>query len=350
MFRSKRDAELAKDIHKRIPILLNHEIEQNGWDLVLMADLINMSHDSSSFSMEPGPGLFTLYEGKMVQAYDHRASSVRIVSENLNRAGQPSPTSLSEHRDPDYYPQPEYWIDRNQIVNSLQRVGVTDVGGILAYKCVTSPTNERTMIASIVPFSGIAHSMNVIYPKVNYANSVTGLLANLNSFVCDYFVRQKIGGVNLSLFLVEQLPIIEPSTYDRISPWSSTQSVYNWIVCRILELVYTAWDIKQFAEDLGYRGSPFVWDEERRFLIRCEIDAAFFHLYGIGREDVDYIMDTFPLVKRKDEKQYHEYRTKLVILEVYDDMMKAMRTGQPYQSRLNPPPADPRVAHETKGR
>ena len=96
---------------------------------------------------------------------------------------------------------------------------------------------------------------------------------------------------------------------------------------------------------MGYDGPPFRWDEERRFLLRCELDAAYFHLYGIERDDVDYIMDTFPIVKRKDEAAHGEYRTKRVILEIYDEMAEAVRTGQLYKTRLDPPPADPRAAH-----
>ena len=81
-------------------------------------------------------------------------------------------------------------------------------------------------------------------------------------------------------------------------------------------------------------------NDERRFLLRCELDAAYFHLYGIERDDVDYIMDTFPIVKRKDEKQYREYRTKQVILEMYDEMRKAMEMGEVYRTRLVPGPGD----------
>ncbi len=51
------------------------------------------------------------------------------------------------------------------------------------------------------------------------------------------------------------------------------------------------------------------------------------------------------MVKRKDEQQHGEYRTKRVILEFYDALAEAARTGHPYQTRLDPPPADPRVAH-----
>lgn len=58
-------------------------------------------------------------------------------------------------------------------------------------------------------------------------------------------------------------------------------------------------------------------------------------------------MDTFPIVKRKDEAKWGDYRTKRVILDIYDRMQKAMDTGQPYETIPDPPPADPRVAHPT---
>src|SRR5262249_20174030 len=102
---------------------------------------------------------------------------------------------------------------------------------------------------------------------------------------------------------------------------------------------YTAYDLKGFATDCGYDGPPFRWDEERRFLLRCELDAAFFHLYGIVYNDVDYILETFSRVKYKDEQAYGEYRTKRVILDIYDTMQQAMETGTPYHTRLDPPPA-----------
>ena len=125
-------------------------------------------------------------------------------------------------------------------------------------------------------------------------------------------------------------------------------TVIDWITPRVLELVYTAWNLQPFAADCGYDGPPFRWDPARRFLLRCELDAAFFHLYGITREDVDYIMDTFPIVKRKDEAEHGGYWTEHVILEIYDEMAEAMAGGSSYQTRLDPPPADPRVAHPAR--
>ena len=143
---------------------------------------------------------------------------------------------------------------------------------------------------------------------------------------------------------------IKGYTLSRV-PWPSIDSSKNlvtptsWIVQRVLELSYTALDMESFASDCGFDGPPFRWDEARRFQLRCELDAAFFHLYGIARDDVGYIMDTFPIVKRKDEAQYGSYRTKDTILALYDALAEAQRTGQSFVSSLVPPPADPSCCH-----
>ena len=107
-----------------------------------------------------------------------------------------------------------------------------------------------------------------------------------------------------------------------------------------LELDYTSWDIEAFARDMHDDGPPFRWDEERRTLIRAELDAAYFHLYGLERDEVDHVMDSFDALIRREEKpqNFGEFRTKRLILERYDAMTEAIRTGVPYQTILDPPP------------
>ena len=165
----------------------------------------------------------------------------------------------------------------------------------------------------------------------------------------DYLSRQRVSGMHVTLSILRQLPTVRPVVLSKPAPWDTSTSTYNWMLTRSLELTFTAWKLQPFANDCGYDGPPFVWDEERRFQIRCELDAAYFHLYGIAREDVDYIMETFPIVKRKDEEKYNsDFRTKRMILEVYDATAEATKTGKVYQTLLDPPPADPRVAHKPK--
>jgi len=207
----------------------------------------------------------------------------------------------------------------------------------LGFRDVTRAVDKRTSTFTVLPWSGIGHKIPLVLSNFPHVKTLCGFLANLNSFAFDFAARQKIGGISMGFFIVKQLPVFSPDFY-------SVEMLAS-IIPRVLELTYTAWDLQPFAQDCGYNGPPFKWDEDRRFLLRCELDAAYFHLYGINRDDADYIMETFPIVKRKDEKKHGEYRTKRVILEIYDEMAEAMQTGEPYQTRLDPPPADPGVAH-----
>ncbi|MBI4601557.1 MAG: hypothetical protein HY721_06310, partial [Planctomycetes bacterium] len=120
------------------------------------------------------------------------------------------------------------------------------------------------------------------------------------AFAFDYVARQKVGGTHLTYGYLEQLPVLPPTTYAQPTPWATKSPLSSWLLPRVLELTCTAWDLSPFARDLGYDGPPFSWDDRRRFLLRAELDAAFFHLYGISRDDASYILDTFPIVRRHD--------------------------------------------------
>jgi hypothetical protein len=237
---------------------------------------------------------------------------------------------------------------------------------------ITCATNERTSLSAVIPEAPCGHSLSLIENLT--AQGVMALSSVLNSFVYDYCARQKVAGTNFNHWIWHQLPIPPSVSLCSATNWSGEEySFRSWLLPRVLELTYTAWDLQPFAQDCGYSGPPLRWDEERRFLLRSELDAAFFHLYlpaeangdwspaenetaedrarlkasfPTPRDAVSYIMDTFPIVKRKDEAKWNgEYRTKRVILEIYDAMAEAARAGIPYKTRLSPPPADAAVAH-----
>ncbi|MFI0448066.1 hypothetical protein [Actinomadura sp. 6N118] len=116
------------------------------------------------------------------------------------------------------------------------------------------------------------------------ATLAIALIATQSSLVFDYVSRKKVGGTNMGLFIWKELPTPRPK---ELTPHTF------FLTPRVLELVYTAHDMKPLACDLKDSGEPFRWDEERRIQIRAELDAYFFHLYGISREDIDYILETF---------------------------------------------------------
>ena len=115
----------------------------------------------------------------------------------------------------------------------------------------------------------------------------------------------------MSVYVFDQIPVIPPSMY-------STQILYI-ISEKILHLTYTSHSLRQFANDLGFFGEPFIWNDKERYNLQCELDAIYAHLYGLKKEEMDYILETFPIVKRKDIARYGSYRTKETILQLYDE-------------------------------
>jgi len=307
----------------------------------------------------------------MVHQFDHRFGSYSGQSVAQANQGKLPELDSEQHADPNLVSQPRYWIPESAVEERLQ--GTWERPWLLGWRDITSAVVHRTAIASVVPRVACADSLPLMFPYQESASVIALLLANLNSFALDYAARQKAGGTHLRFFILKQLPVFSPATYTLPAPWSVGMDVATWLLPRVLELVYTAWDLEPLARDFGLSTPPFRWDEERRFLLRCELDAAFFHLYlpaeasddwrpaenetaderarlkasfPTPRDVVSYIMDTFPIVKRKDEAKWNgDYRTKRVILEIYDAMAEAARTGIPYQTRLSPPPADAAVAH-----
>jgi len=222
---------------------------------------------------------------------------------------------------------PRYWVRTEDAQREQSRRRFDCTTAFLGHRRVARGNDERSCIAAIIPWG--AASYGWIISSGPDATDLACLAAAFNSFAYDYLLRGSLTQPSIPQATSEQIPVPTPITLAEYRPF---------ITCRVLELTYTAHDLAPFAANLGDDGPPFRWDVERRFGMRAELDAAFFHLYGIERDDVDYIMETFPIVKRKDEQRYGSFRTKELILDVYDAMAEATRTGVPYQTILDPPP------------
>ena len=187
---------------------------------------------------------------------------------------------------------------------------------------------------TLLPTSGMSDRAPIVRPSSAEAGAL--MVSVFNSFVFDYCTRNAISGTDLSFFIIEQLPVPTPAQF--MQQIDSEVTYKEFIIPRVLELTYTSSALQPFAHEVGYRGPPFLWCDERRFLIKCELDAAMFHLYGLDMEDLTHIMDAFPIVKRKDCEQYGEYRTKHMIQEIFTLIGEAIASRRPYRTVLSPRP------------
>ena len=172
VFRTRRDAELAESIYKRIPILIDENRKKGGnpWGIKFFT-MFHQTNDAGHFHpakywekkgykldgniyVKPKKRALPLYEAKMVQAFDHRAASVLIEDANWVRQGQKDETSLVQHQNPEFSVIPRWWVDEAVVDGGLKEQP-GDSPWFMGFKDITSPTNERTMIASFIPRSAV---------------------------------------------------------------------------------------------------------------------------------------------------------------------------------------------------
>ncbi len=350
IFRSKQDAELTKYIYYRLSILIddNDPLLGNPWDISFMR-MFDMANDSNLFQTkheleEEGFELegnhlvkgeqhyLPLYEAKMMHQFNHRFGDFSDLPPDSKSTKLPD-IPLAKLQNPDYEPLPRYWIERFWV--SCKTYHDKEYG--IGFRDITNTTNERTVICTAFPWSAVGHNLSILLTDKR-ATEAGLLIACLNSFACDFIARFKVGGIHLSFYIFKQLAVLPPEVFTDPDLEPLVKSMNE----AILELIYTSHSMQPFAKECGYDGPPFIWDEERRFELRCRLDAIFFHLYlgslsewqteaspallsylPTPRHAIEYIMSTFPIVKRKDEKEFGEYRTLRRILEIYDALPAA---------------------------
>ena len=342
IFRSPTDARIVSAVYARVPVFVRKTEEGNEcrWAARYFS-MFHMTNDSRLFRTkselveneaawpiehgcyESADGVWLpLFEGKSVQIYNHRYASIITPVGSVSGQGQSLYSSLENLSSPDYFPETRYWV------NSMHTSGI-ETGYSIGFNDVCNTNNERSLIAAIVPQVGTGNTLPLLDGMGAHDASV--LLGNLNSIPCDYFARNKIQSRHLNKYILEQLPIIPPEQFKNRKFGSKTAA--EVVRLAVLELTYTAHDLTSFARDMGYVDDadavkpPFIWDEERRLVLRAKLDAVFFHLYGItDREDIRYIYSTFPIVEREEKATYEgKYRS----CELCLAFMNALAAGNP---------------------
>jgi hypothetical protein len=362
VFRSRADAELTAKIYANAPVLIDEGkgAAGNPWGVEFRQGLFNMTSDSHLFrtaaqlrdegferegtdwvtplpeqgempvdganagelfleggGRKPRRRYVPLYEAKMIHQFDHRWAGY-----GPDGASAADSTS-DEKRDPAYEPHPRYWVPEQEVADRLAAKSWTR-GWTLGWRRNARNTDERTTIANAFSRNvGIGDSIFCLSSS-RQASLQAALFGNLNALCLDFTARQKVSGVNMSFYFLNQFPILPPDFY--------TEPRLAFVTPRVLELTYTSHAMAPFARDLGHTGPPFPWDEARRAHLRAELDAFYARAYGLTRDELRYILDpadvkgpdypseTFRVLKKNEEAKHGEYRTRRLVLEAWDRM------------------------------
>jgi hypothetical protein len=367
IFRTQADATLTKAIYKRIPVFVNESEGAAGdpWKVQFLR-MFDMATDSALFKtaadfekdgaqrmgenwVDSDNPYVRLYEAKMVHTYNHRHGDFADadVGERVHRLPEIPVERLS---DPNYLVQPFYWVPRSEIESRLHEKGWSR-DWLIGWRDVTDArASERTLVAGAIPRLGAGDNFLLLFAKAS-SELCMALLGNLCSLCLDFVARQKVGGLHLKYFTMKQLPVLPPTAYKKED--------LTFLVPRVAELSYTANDLQFLGLDLGY-DEPFVWNQERRYEIRSELDAYYAHLYQLTREELRYILDpkdvlgqlypseTFRILKERDEEKFGEYRTRRLVLEAFDKLAGTPRFRDEMLKRESALPIPKEVAQEAR--
>ncbi|HEX4832000.1 MAG TPA: hypothetical protein VH478_13000 [Trebonia sp.] len=331
-FRHARDAAIVTAAYRRVPALVDEtRADGNPWKMRLATAFPRAAADAGLLRAEPelladgwqrsgpvftrdGRRMLPVYESPMVDVFDHQAGG------------------------------PRYWIAEDGPVavtrkgEAAQRPGVSgrlaELGWKWRWLCAWgAPGRDRAAVALIVPRAATADSLPLMLPRV-VPPFAAALVAAQSSLAFEYVARQKADGPVVRAAYWKQLPVPSPDMLEPHLPF---------IVPRVLELVYTSPDLGPFAADLDDAGEPFAWDPDRRASLRADLDALFFHLYGIdARADAEYVIDAVG-AGAGDPGQGEApgrdlQRARKLALAAYDRMAEATAAGAEYETRAYPPP------------
>jgi len=325
VFRSRADAELTAKIYSNVPVLIDETKGGFGnlWGVALrtMLHKTNASREGHLKSAREVPleklggEWLPVHEGEYGWLFDHRfatfsGSEVRALN-------------LDEKADVDFEPEFELVALRSEYVRIIERWGTSvNDSSVLGFRRVSSVTNERTLVATILPNMPMTYGWILVTGAD--ALSQAKMLANHNALTVDYALRNSLSQPSIPQGTAAQLPILPPDFY--------TEPRLTFITPKVLELTYTSHSLAPFARDLGHDGPPFAWDEDRRADLRADLDAFYARAYGLTRDELRYILDpadvkgpdypseTFRVLKEKEIRHHGEYRTRRLVLAAWDRM------------------------------
>jgi len=324
-FDSQLDIDIVEKMYARYPKFGDETAGPPFRDY--MRD-VDMGKDRRRFV--DGPPGAPVYEGRMVAQYDHRAKGYR------SGRGRSAVWEELSFSDPAKSIQPQWWIPEDRVPDKVEeryqryRVGFCDVG---------SPTNERTLVAALLPpgvITGDPVPNFVFSSEWEWAYSVW--LAVANSFVMDYVTRFKVS-LHIKYNILDSLPFPRLQASDPAS-----QRLVQYVLalsCTAPEMVgfWNARAREGFVRAAEANGTPpGTASCEERARMTAEVDAYVAgEIYGLSSTELRYVLESFAIVKKRDLQQFGSYRTEQLILDAFEALeQRNSRSAVPRVEALSP--------------
>ncbi|SDR05963.1 Eco57I restriction-modification methylase domain-containing protein [Natronobacterium texcoconense] len=344
-FKDERTRDIAMQIYRSHPILIDEDSGRNTWDIEYHT-MFHMSNDDDLFAdntivslREQGLELDDrnrfvgdetiyrpLYEGKFISQLDHRFGTFENVSEETKygRKAETYKLSGTEKKDPKKEVLPRYWVQEKDFKEETSYLD-HDQGWVFAFRNVArSHTDFRTTIGTITPQEPHGHSVPVLTfdpddPTHEHAAVFTSIFT---SFVFDFALRSSLSGANVTKYVVKQLPMPTPEVLKKstIKIDGKSKSAYQLLVENVVPLIWTSHSLNAFGEEFDFSDSVYEWNEDERFENRATIEAIVAKIYGISKNEFSFIMEEFDILKEREINELGRYHSMEKALDKFDRM------------------------------
>ncbi len=252
--------------------------------------LVHLTAHAEQISTEPSEDRVPIYEGKFIEQYDNRFSTFAGLTEEQRYQSKASARRQLEdgflHRKP--IPEARYYIDRAFWEKFLLRYNQPYS---LCWRSLTSPTNQRTMLATVMPTMPTCQSIQML--QIASTEEMLLLLALFNSKVFDYFVRLKMAGIDLTQSVVRQVPVPPKSAWSRLIDFENGQYPASNVIWALERLLYR----NDSSLDSLWDGILEIKNADRKFMnaadVQEEIDKVIFRLYDLTESEEKMVRHAF---------------------------------------------------------
>jgi hypothetical protein len=342
VFENVRDKEITLSIYENHPVIINEEQETNPWgisyhrlfdsanDSDLFSDntlesLQDRGHDLDSYSIFRGDDdiYYPLYEAKYFHQFDHRFGTFEDIPEKNRFTRRASTKRVSEEvkQNLDYEILPRYWVHKSDFEEKTEDIEWDHKWVFVLREIVRVTSDSRTALGTLAPYYGYTDTSPILTFKGTDVAERAILFTNIyTSFTFDFALRQSLSGAHVTLYLLKQLPMPTPEQIKThsVETADGKESLWDFLLQRGLKLIWTSHSLDPLGDDVNSEDGPYVWDTDERRTLRAEIDAALAQRYGISRDDLEYILDSFDILARQEIEKYGEFRQKQECLAAYD--------------------------------
>lgn len=250
--------------------------------------IVHFTNHSEWIDRKASPNNLPIYEGKFIHQFNGRYAGFNGMSEDARYRSKSKAKEFdtTQLKDPNYIPESRFFIDSEKWEKLSHKYGSPEF--MLCWRSLTSPTNQRTCIATILPFIPASQSVQFLTSNLKSLLLLCGLF---NSYTFDFLVRKMISGIDLTQTVLKQIPVPSVEALSQnIQVGDNYYQLSHFIELSTVALLIDDMRISKLKTESA---DNLIRGLNSREELYSMLEAAIMHSYELSQEDAKLILTEF---------------------------------------------------------